>query len=206
MEWEYLDVCSRSDRKCREWLKLGLYRSPKRDYPFLDRGGDSQCLILNQSLSMVRSTTSQATTTNLNVSNIASTSVLTVSNTLNLPAGSVTNAYLQNSSLTVTAGNGLTGGGAISLGGSASIDLGVDSTLSVSANSVGLNLANANTWTALQTFSSGILSGASSTLVNLTMVNSTTTNATTSNSGSLIRLDVIRFSALSDGCQRQDHL
>ena len=38
-------------------------------------------------------------------------------------AGVITNANLANSSLTVTAGNGLTGGGAISLGTSAAIDI-----------------------------------------------------------------------------------
>ena len=49
------------------------------------------------------------------------------------------------------------------------------------SGTLGLNLANANTWTALQTYSSGILSSASSTLYNLTMLKSTTTNATTTN-------------------------
>ena len=41
-------------------------------------------------------------------------------------AGSIENAKLSNSSVTVTAGNGLTGGGAVSLGGSVSLAVGVD--------------------------------------------------------------------------------
>lgn len=49
----------------------------------------------------------------------------------------VTNANLQNSSLTVTAGDGLTGGGAISLGGSANIDVSVDnSTVEIAADAI----------------------------------------------------------------------
>ncbi|MCA9400721.1 MAG: hypothetical protein KC713_03780 [Candidatus Omnitrophica bacterium] len=49
----------------------------------------------------------------------------------------VTNANLQNSSLTVTAGDGLTGGGAISLGGSANLDVSVDnSTVEIAADAI----------------------------------------------------------------------
>lgn len=60
-----------------------------------------------------------------------------------------------------------------------------DGTLTISPTTgsavASLNLGNANTWTALQTFSSGILSAASSTLSNLTTIRATTTNATTTN-------------------------
>ena len=49
---------------------------------------------------------------------------ITGSGTLSIATGGVTNTMLANPSLTVTAGNGLTGGGAVSLGGSTA--LGVD--------------------------------------------------------------------------------
>jgi hypothetical protein len=51
--------------------------------------------------------------------------------------GTLNNAGLTNSSLTVSGGSGLSGGGSVSLGGSTSLSL---------------NLGNANTWTALQQF------------------------------------------------------
>lgn len=70
---------------------------------------------------------------------------------------------------TLTAGDGLVGGGDLSA--NRTFDIAVDSTLSVSANSLGLNLSNANTWNALQTLGSGFLSAASSTIVG----NATTT-------------------------------
>ncbi len=64
-----------------------------------------------------------------------------------------------------------------------------DSTLTFSgtytgatARTIGINLANANTWSSLQTITGGILvNNATSTITNLVMVNSTTTNATTTN-------------------------
>ncbi|MBI4159738.1 hypothetical protein HY504_01095 [Candidatus Wolfebacteria bacterium] len=58
---------------------------------------------------------------------------------VSVPAGEINNAELENSSFTVSAGAGLSGGGVISLG---------------SAGSISLNVGNANTWTAAQTFSS----------------------------------------------------
>ena len=70
-----------------------------------------------------------------------------------LPNSVIDNAELKNSSLTVTAGSGLTGGGAISLGGSATLNAASAGTLTVSADSIDLNLGNANTWTAAQSFS-----------------------------------------------------
>ncbi len=65
-----------------------------------------------------------------------------------------------------------------------------DSTLTFSgtyngstARTIGINLGNANTWTALQTFSNAnsILATGSTTLQNFTGINGTTTNATTTN-------------------------
>jgi len=48
---------------------------------------------------------------------------ITTSGTLSVATGGVTNAMLQNPSLTVSAGTGLTGGGAVSLGGSTTLSL-----------------------------------------------------------------------------------
>lgn len=56
-------------------------------------------------------------------------------------SGKVTNTMLVNSSLTVTAGNGLTGGGAISLGGSATVDVGAGTGITVNSNDVALKNA-----------------------------------------------------------------
>ncbi len=50
------------------------------------------------------------------------------SNNLRISTGGVTNANLQNSSVTVTAGAGLTNGGSVSLGGTVTLDLNVDNT------------------------------------------------------------------------------
>lgn len=85
---------------------------------------------------------------------------ITGSGTLSIPNGGVSNAMLQSSSVTVAAGNGLAGGGAVSLGGATTLSLNVnhDATLTGSggAASLGLNLANPNTWSATQTFASTI--------------------------------------------------
>jgi hypothetical protein len=57
---------------------------------------------------------------------------ITGSGTLYIPSGRVTNAMLQNPSLTVTAGSGLTGGGSVALGGSTTLSLDPTANLSVS--------------------------------------------------------------------------
>jgi fibronectin-binding autotransporter adhesin len=53
--------------------------------------------------------------------------------------GSVTNTDLQNSAVTVTAGGGLTNGGSISLGGSATLDIGQGDGITVNANDVAVD-------------------------------------------------------------------
>jgi hypothetical protein len=80
---------------------------------------------------------------------------ITSSGTLSIASAGVTNAMLQNSSLTVSPGTALTGGGAVSLGGS--------TTLNVDTTKVPL-LAAANTFTGNQTVNgnlsaTGIVSG-----------------------------------------------
>ncbi|MFY9462253.1 MAG: hypothetical protein WAP51_03580 [Candidatus Sungiibacteriota bacterium] len=74
---------------------------------------------------------------------------------VNLPAGQIDNVELANSSVVVNAGGGLVGGGTAPLGGSVSIDIASDPTLNVSADSIGINLSNANNWSGVQTFSGG---------------------------------------------------
>jgi hypothetical protein len=94
-----------------------------------------------------------------------------------LPAGQLSgalgNSQLANNSITVSAGTGLSGGGAVSLGGSTSLaaSLNRDPTLlgNGGSSSLGLNLSNANTWTAPQTFSStiiGSISGSAAKVAN----------------------------------------
>ena len=57
--------------------------------------------------------------------------------------GSVTNTDLENSSVTVTAGNGLTDGGAVSLGGSVTLNVGAGSLIDVTATTVDVDLTEA---------------------------------------------------------------
>jgi trimeric autotransporter adhesin len=75
-------------------------------------------------------------------------------------SGTLGNGQLANSSVTVTAGTGLSGGGLVPLGGSTTVsaNLNHDATLTGNggATSLGLNLANANTWTASQTINGSL--------------------------------------------------
>ena len=64
---------------------------------------------------------------------VASNGTLTIAN------GAVTNAKLQNSSLTVTAGNGLTDGGSVSLGSSTTLNVGGGDGMTITADAVSLN-------------------------------------------------------------------
>lgn len=66
-----------------------------------------------------------------------------------LQLASIPNTSLTNSSLTVTAGNGLTDGGSISLGGSATLNVGAGTGISVAADAVALKNASNLTDTAL---------------------------------------------------------
>ena len=66
-----------------------------------------------------------------------------------LKLASIPNSSLTNSSLTVTAGNGLTDGGSISLGGSATLNVGAGTGITVNANDVALKNASSLTNTAV---------------------------------------------------------
>jgi hypothetical protein len=67
------------------------------------------------------------------------------STTAALIAGSIANSKLTNSSIYVTAGNGLTGDGNVSLGGTASLAVGAGSGITVNANDVALKNAGSLT-------------------------------------------------------------
>jgi hypothetical protein len=60
-------------------------------------------------------------------------------NTLTFGLASVPNSSLANSAVTVTAGAGLTGGGSISLGSSATVDVGAGTHITVNANDIAVN-------------------------------------------------------------------
>lgn len=97
-------------------------------------------------------------------------------------AGSIANSKLSNSSLTVTAGTGLSGGGSIALGGSATLNVGslTNSELSGSAGISNANLANsAVTVTAGTGLNGGgsVALGASATInLDSAIPNNSTTN------------------------------
>ena len=60
-------------------------------------------------------------------------------NTLTFGLASIPNSSLANSAVTVTAGAGLTGGGSISLGSSATVDVGAGTHITVNANDIAVN-------------------------------------------------------------------
>ncbi|MDD3002855.1 MAG: hypothetical protein PHS06_03240, partial [Candidatus Shapirobacteria bacterium] len=74
------------------------------------------------------------------------------SGTVNLPTGSISNANLVNSSITISTGVGMSGGGTVSLGGTATLNL---------------DLGSSNVWIGLQTFNGGIGIGSSALVNNL---------------------------------------
>lgn len=66
--------------------------------------------------------------------------------------GAVTNTKLQYSSLTVTAGGGLTGGGVVSLGSSVTLDIATGPGLEIDADAVTIDYAASASWTGDHTF------------------------------------------------------
>ena len=72
---------------------------------------------------------------------VDSGSPITSSGTITLGLSSVPNSSLANSSVTVTAGNGLINGGSVSLGSSVTLNVGAGTGISVAADTVGLDYA-----------------------------------------------------------------
>lgn len=80
-----------------------------------------------------------ASTTNKGVALFSSDNFDVSSGTVTIKDGGVANAELANSSVTVTAGSGLSGGGAVSLGGTVVVDVSVDdSTIEIVTDSLQL--------------------------------------------------------------------
>jgi hypothetical protein len=71
---------------------------------------------------------------------VSSATGISISGTT-LQLGSIPNSSLANSSVTYTAGNGLTGGGTVALGGSATFDIGAGTGITVNADDVALKNA-----------------------------------------------------------------
>ncbi len=61
------------------------------------------------------------------------------SDTITFALGGIPNSSLTNSSVTVTAGNGLTDGGSVSLGGSTTLNVGAGTHITVNANDIAVN-------------------------------------------------------------------
>lgn len=59
--------------------------------------------------------------------------------TLSIGTGAVTNGMLANSAITIGAGNGLTGGGSVALGGSTTLNIGAGTGITINANDVALD-------------------------------------------------------------------
>lgn len=66
-------------------------------------------------------------------------------------AGHIEQSILENSSITISSGNGLTGGGTISLGGSTSFDIGTDA-----IQQTEIDLSIAPSWTGTHNFTAGL--------------------------------------------------
>lgn len=125
-----------------------------------------------QNFTFTTATGTSATTTNFFATNSSSTNLFT-----NQPNGCV---QITNGKLLSIGSSCGTGGGTVT---SVADDGRATLTISPTTGIVlaGLNLANANTWSALQTFGNILVTG-SSTLQNFTGLNSTTTNATSTTS------------------------
>lgn len=88
-------------------------------------------------------------------SNIDFTVTAGTSVTAGIITGSVVNAHLQNSAVTITAGSGLTGGGSTSLGGSSTLNVGAGTGITVNADDIQLKNAGSLTNNILTKWDSG---------------------------------------------------
>lgn len=75
--------------------------------------------------------------------------------TAGIITGSVVNAHLQNSAITITAGSGLTGGGSTSLGGSSTLNVGAGTGITVNTDDIQLKNAGSLTNNVLPRWDSG---------------------------------------------------
>ena len=91
----------------------------------------------------------------LNISGDANTDTITFA------LGGIQNSSLTNSSVTVTAGNGLTDGGSVSLGGSTTLNVGAGTHITVNSNDVAVNTTTLTpaVWAASGSYTGSIFSG-----------------------------------------------
>lgn len=97
-------------------------------------GGDVESIVAGNAISV-----SGTTDITVNVVYDDATIGLNGSNQLFVKDGGISNAKLANSSLTVTAGTGLTDGGSVSLGGTTTLNVGAGTGITVNANDVALD-------------------------------------------------------------------
>jgi hypothetical protein len=88
-------------------------------------------------------------------SNIDFTVTAGASVTAGIITGSVVNAHLQNSAVTITAGSGLTGGGSTSLGASSTLNVGAGTGITVNADDIQLKNAGSLTNNTITKWDSG---------------------------------------------------
>jgi len=123
------------------WVNEGTVNSDKS---FICTNNNGSDIVGTDNLTFVQSgsgtviagdgLTLTANTLSVNVDNVG---IEINTDTLRIKDAGITNAKLTNSSLTITAGDGLTGGGVVSLGGTSTVNLNVDdSTLGVSADTL----------------------------------------------------------------------
>jgi hypothetical protein len=101
---------------------------------WIDVGGDLRSIVAGSGISV-------SGTRDITVNTVYDNSSIGVngSNQLYIKASGVTNAMLVNSSLTVTAGSGLTGGGSVALGSSTTLNIGAGTGITVNADDVALD-------------------------------------------------------------------
>lgn len=104
---------------------------------WIDVGGDLRSIVAGSGISV-------SGTRDITVNTVYDNSSIGVNgfNQLYIKASGVTNAMLVNSALTVTAGSGLTGGGSIALGASATLNIGAGTGITVNADDVALDTAS----------------------------------------------------------------
>jgi hypothetical protein len=104
---------------------------------WIDVGGDLRSVTAGSGISITG-------TRDLTINTVYDDSSIGVngSNQLYIKASGVTNAMLVNSSLTVTAGSGLTGGGSVALGSSTTLNIGAGTGITVNADDVALDTAS----------------------------------------------------------------
>lgn len=88
--------------------------------------GEGLDLVFNAANNTFTFSGEDATTSNKGIASFNTNDFAVASGAVSIKAGGVTNTQLANSSLTVTAGDGLTGGGSVALGASTTLNVNVD--------------------------------------------------------------------------------